>query len=757
MEAADAAPLLIERKADLRPFRTEASALLGEHIAQGPPAEPDPTPQSAPTVEDDGSEADLEEVVVTATRTRERLSDVARTVYVVPRRTIEQQSILTGSVVDILGNTVPGFGPPKENRVGNTLRGRDPQVLIDGIPVISNYASFYELSYIAPIAIEQIEVVGGPTAIYGDGATGGTINILTRRSTEKPQATTRAGFDLGLSNTAGGAGKFVEQFFSSQAGPVDFTIAASYRGSGNFYDAAGNRTPSLSDTLDTKNAYSAYGRFGFKLTPEQKLQLVASYSADTRYVNSFASPAVNSCCGVQQSRAIARNVVLESGYGQPVLQNFLAALDYTHENLWGSKLFAQVSYRDAFEVGIPYDFRFTPDGSGGIFDSFLRFLKGSEQVTTARAQVETPLADNLKILWGTDFKNDPVGAGIFELFDSKVFDESNQSILRTSGLVTIAPAYRVASLGAFLQTQWNISEQWVASGGLRFENVTIEAKDFFSEFAGGLVRGGSLDDSATVFNLGIVYKPTTETSIYANFAQGFSVPNFGSALFGVPSGFVLSDSLRALQPQIVDNYEIGFRGRWRSVQATLAAFFNYSALGTSTVQTGATTYENSRSPQRNYGVEATLDYQPAPGWRLGTLFGWSEGEQDFFGDGNFYPLNSFAVPPLKATAYIEHQTAPGWSNRLQLLYSGNRDRAYNALVDGFRVEGAPIYDYATVDYIGNIKFGSGTLEVGIKNLLNNLYSPVYSQAYSSFGFGPTDRFNVAARGVTLNVAYTIDY
>lgn len=33
------------------------------------------------------------------------------------------------------------------------------------------------------------------------------------------------------------------------------------------------------------------------------------------------------------------------------------------------------------------------------------------------------------------------------------------------------------------------------------------------------------------------------------------------------------------QPQKVDNYEIGIRGNWNSVQATLAGFFNSSDLG----------------------------------------------------------------------------------------------------------------------------------------------------------------------------------
>ena len=58
------------------------------------------------------AEAEAIQVVVSATRTEEDLQDLPRSVTVVTREDIEQQAALSTDFRDILGNLVPGFGPP---------------------------------------------------------------------------------------------------------------------------------------------------------------------------------------------------------------------------------------------------------------------------------------------------------------------------------------------------------------------------------------------------------------------------------------------------------------------------------------------------------------------------------------------------------------------------------------------------------------------------------------------------------------------
>lgn len=111
------------------------------------------------------------ELVVTANRSEEEVENVPRSVTIINRPQIEEQTNITNDLRTILGNLVPGFGPPPSEStprsIVQNLRGRSPLILIDGVPLTSNYGLDRELRTIDPDVIERIEVVRGPTAIYG--------------------------------------------------------------------------------------------------------------------------------------------------------------------------------------------------------------------------------------------------------------------------------------------------------------------------------------------------------------------------------------------------------------------------------------------------------------------------------------------------------------------------------------------------------------------------------------------------------------
>lgn len=113
------------------------------------------------------TEEDAIQVVVTATRTEEDILDVPRSVTVVEREEIEEQSRLNRNLYEILGTTVPGFGPPNQSDRNNAqlLRGREPLVLIDGVPQNSNFYGAIGLRGFDPNIVERIEVVSGPTGL----------------------------------------------------------------------------------------------------------------------------------------------------------------------------------------------------------------------------------------------------------------------------------------------------------------------------------------------------------------------------------------------------------------------------------------------------------------------------------------------------------------------------------------------------------------------------------------------------------------
>ncbi|MEL6130548.1 MAG: TonB-dependent receptor, partial [Cyanobacteria bacterium J06628_4] len=203
------------------------------------------------------------------------------------------------------------------------------------------------------------------------------------------------------------------------------------------------------------------------------------------------------------------------------------------------------------------------------------------------------------------------------------------------------------------------------------------------------------------------------------------------------------------QPQSVDNFEVGARAELDTIQASLAGFYSESNLGASlrfNRETGFT--ETVRAPQRNYGVEATLDWQPSDVWRLGGNFTWAEGENDADDDGDFDALSGLSVPPYKLGLYVENQTTPRWSNRLQLLLVGDRDRAFDDGVDAFEVD-----SYVTLDLVSSLQLGPGRLILGIENLLNDDYISAVAQER----VGRRDDRRFASPGTTMSVRYSLEF
>lgn len=188
------------------------------------------------------------EIVVTATRTEEKLEDIPRSVTVITREQIEEQTRNTRNLTDILARTVPGFSPPtnRTNTFGSTLRGRGISVLIDGIPQNANLGSIpAQLTTIDPEAIERIEVIRGPNAIYGGQATGGLINIITRRPSEdRLTSRTEVGLNSSLTNSANSFGYNLQHSISGTENQFDYIASFSIATTGGFFDAQGDRIPS---------------------------------------------------------------------------------------------------------------------------------------------------------------------------------------------------------------------------------------------------------------------------------------------------------------------------------------------------------------------------------------------------------------------------------------------------------------------------------------------------------------------------------
>ena len=748
-----------------------SNGLLINLPQQGSLAETTPDNEPTPTVEE-STEDDVIELVVTATRTEEESGDIPRSTTVVSREEIEQQSQLSNNLPDILGNTVPGLGPPSQSASNRaqSLRGRQPSVLIDGVPVDSNLSVFQDLRSISPDAVEQVEVVRGSTSIYGAQAGGGVINIITRQPEDQPfiaRTKFKLGPRLSLSNFEQSFGAGIEQFFSGKLGNFDYLLATSYEGTGNIFDGEGDIIPvGRAQGLDNLETFNVLGKAGVDLSSNQRLQLTVNYFNDKQDPPTLSDPSVNDSSD-DAERVKAQPLDLDGELALedlPGREDLTLSFKYSHDDFLGN-LDAQVFYKESTTLAIPVDDRTPDSGSGsGEFRSVSRTITESEK-WGARVDIETPLTNNLDVLWGADYSDESIEQPL-EIFNPVVFDQSGETEFVKIEEAFFSPPYDLESIGLFSQLNWEANENLAFSGGLRFEYFKMSVDDFnvfgpidFPVFPDAVI-GGEVTFEDVVFNVGAVYDLSEEVSVFANFSQGFSAPDFRRFLRRLPRDVEtegtpdVTEVLDVTEPVIVDNYEIGVRGNWNNFQTSLAGFFTYSELGTSPTTLEDGTVTAVRSPLRTYGIEATADYQASDQWELGSTFTWTEGDSSPEGEDGFIPLSTQSIQPIKLSFYVENQTTANWSNRLQLLVVGDRDRAFEETDgDGNTIDPFPINGYTTVDWVSQLQLGEGTLSLAVQNLFDNQYFPIDSQ------FKDTNRNSerAAALGRTVSLQYQISW
>jgi iron complex outermembrane receptor protein len=154
--------------------------------------------------------ADLDAVIVSATRTDRRIEDVPLRVEVLEREEVEEKMLMTPGDVSMMLNetsglrvqtTSPSLGGANVRVQG--LRGRYTQILSDGLPLYGGQTGSLGLLQIPPMDLGQVEIIkGAASALYGASALGGVINLVSRRPGDEAErellvnGTTRGGADL---------------------------------------------------------------------------------------------------------------------------------------------------------------------------------------------------------------------------------------------------------------------------------------------------------------------------------------------------------------------------------------------------------------------------------------------------------------------------------------------------------------------------------------------------------------------------------
>ncbi|HEX8212322.1 MAG TPA: TonB-dependent receptor [Longimicrobium sp.] len=153
---------------------------------------------------------ELEEIVVTSTRTGQRIEDEPTRVEVLTREEVEEKMLMTPGDISMMLNetsglrvqtTSPSLGGANVRVQG--LRGRYTQILSDGLPLYGGQSGALGLLQIPPMDLGQVEVIkGAASALYGSSALGGVVNLISRRPGDEAarelllNQTTRNGTDV---------------------------------------------------------------------------------------------------------------------------------------------------------------------------------------------------------------------------------------------------------------------------------------------------------------------------------------------------------------------------------------------------------------------------------------------------------------------------------------------------------------------------------------------------------------------------------
>jgi iron complex outermembrane receptor protein len=135
-----------------------------------------------------------EVVVVATTRTGRRVDDQPTRVELLGREEIEEKMLMTpGDIVMMLNEmgglrvqaTSPSIGAASVRVQGMT--GRYTRFLSDGLPLFGQQVGGLALLQIPPMDLGQVEVIKGvASALYGAGAMGGVVNLLSRHAGDEP-------------------------------------------------------------------------------------------------------------------------------------------------------------------------------------------------------------------------------------------------------------------------------------------------------------------------------------------------------------------------------------------------------------------------------------------------------------------------------------------------------------------------------------------------------------------------------------------
>lgn len=456
----------------------------------------------------------LEQVVVTGTRTPHYVKDV-------PIRTevVTSQSLKTKNAQNIFEalEAVPGLRVENQCQFCNFsmvrmqgLGAEHTQVQINGQPVYSGLASVYGLEQIGTGDVDRIEIVkGAGSALYGSSAVAGAINIITR----EPSAIPSISADIQFGNYGTNAYN-ISSSMRNDKGNIGLNVYAQKvdhgvideTGEGNTWEEV-KQKDGIADRVESK-----LHNMGFSLYVDNPF-----FNDDKLILRGK---------GINEKRE--GGTITEDYYKNPftdgteniTTNRYEGEVNYTKPLGQRSELQFNTTYinhnREATNDSFLRDYMDTHDQeTPNVLDMRPYIAKESTWVSTLSF---TSKLGNHNLIAGVQrYATNLNETGMYTVVDeaSEYYGNAYKSIAHK----------HAREMGAYIQDEWNVSPRFTVVPGVRLdyhssgEEYTSDRKVFDNDFP-----KTKFDETSVNPRLALKYQLSREITLRANVGTGFRAP-----------------------------------------------------------------------------------------------------------------------------------------------------------------------------------------------------------------------------------------
>ncbi len=569
-------------------------------------------------------------------------------------------------------------------------------VLLDGQPLNEIQLTSIRWSSIPLDSIARIEIMNGSGAVlYGGGATGGTINIITKH----PETETQGDASVGFGSYSTRQGQFS---LSGKSGRVGMRVAASALDSSNY--RANNNVSQTNLEADLRSDMG-HG------------EAILKFGADNQNLRYPGPRTVDPTIGLNELVSDPRGTSSPLDYGKH--EGGHASLGTSQKFDFG-QLAGEVSYRDTKQKA------FYAAYGGNYLETDLSLLS-----FTPRAKIP---------FWFGGYGNETV-------FGVDLADWHYDSMRSTDPATLATPSAHIVATQSnrslYAQNTTRLDEQTKLTLGARTQRVDYHAGDITNpaQYASG-------DQGRTVnaYELGLRHDLVQDLSLFVRVGRSFRIATVDEIFdrYGGPS---FDSKVTILEPQTSQDSEVGFDYK-REENTVRAAFFRMDL--NNEIQYNAITFTNMNlAPTRRYGLEfsGSHDYSDALEVTAAYSYTVAKFREGVYGGINVSGNNIPLVPRQRLVVTSAWKITENDTLDANAAYVG-KQTFDNDQANTF---GANMPAYTTVDMKFSRKAGPWLLAAAVNNLFNKRYF-TYAVASTSTS-GRYNAYPMKERNFSLDATY----